>query len=101
MRRSRERTFSVRNGLWPLLSQSRYFVVRLDLRYAPVAVIRSAFDEVSSAAFKSSDVQGTNMTDFEDRIRAMTVPRDGAYPRPWTTDTDPAQADVLIVGASS
>lgn len=41
------------------------------------------------------------MTEFEDRIRAMTVPRDGAYPRPWTTDTDPAQADVLIVGASS
>ncbi|RWO82075.1 hypothetical protein [Mesorhizobium sp.] len=41
------------------------------------------------------------MTEFEDRIRAMTVPRDGAYPRPWTTDTDPARADVLIVGASS
>lgn len=29
------------------------------------------------------------MTEFEDRIRAMTVPRDGAYPRPWTTETDP------------
>lgn len=41
------------------------------------------------------------MTEFEDRIRAMTAPRDGAYPRPWTTDTDPAQVDVLIVGASS
>lgn len=41
------------------------------------------------------------MTEFEDRIRAMTVPRDGAYPRPWTTDTDPEHADVLIVGASS
>lgn len=31
----------------------------------------------------------------------MTVPRDGAYPRPWTSDTNPEQADVLIVGASS
>lgn len=41
------------------------------------------------------------MTEFEACIRAMTVPRDGAYPRPWTTDTDPAQVDVLIVGASS
>ena len=41
------------------------------------------------------------MTELEDRIRAMTIPRNGAYPRPWTTDTDPEQADVLIVGASS
>lgn len=41
------------------------------------------------------------MTEFEDRIRTMTSARDGAYPRPWTTDTDPTQADVLIVGASS
>jgi hypothetical protein len=41
------------------------------------------------------------MTEFEDRIRAVTGPRDGAYPRPWTTDTDPALTDVLIVGASS
>lgn len=41
------------------------------------------------------------MSEFEDRIRAMTVPRNSAYPRPWTTDTDPSQADVLIVGASS
>lgn len=41
------------------------------------------------------------MTELERAIRAMTVPRNGAYPRPWTTDTDPEQADVLIVGASS
>lgn len=41
------------------------------------------------------------MSDFEDRIRELTAPRDGAYPRPWTTATNPAQADVLIVGASS
>ena len=41
------------------------------------------------------------MIEFEDRIRLMTKPRGGAYPRPWTTDTDPRQADVLIVGASS
>jgi hypothetical protein len=41
------------------------------------------------------------MSGFEDRIRALTVPREGTYPRPWTTDTDPTQADVLIVGASS
>lgn len=41
------------------------------------------------------------MIAFEDRIRAMTVARAGAYPRPWTTETDPEQADVLIVGASS
>jgi hypothetical protein len=41
------------------------------------------------------------MTGFRDRIRALTVPRDGIYSRPWTTDTDPSQADVLIVGASS
>ncbi|MFH5772703.1 hypothetical protein ACHFJ0_00550 [Paracoccus sp. NGMCC 1.201697] len=41
------------------------------------------------------------MSDFENRIRALTVPRDGAYPRPWMTDTNPTQADVLIVGASS
>lgn len=41
------------------------------------------------------------MNAFEDRIRAMTIARAGAYPRPWTTDTDPEQADVLIVGASS
>lgn len=41
------------------------------------------------------------MTELEDRIRAMTIRRNGAYPRPWTTDTDPEQADVLIVGARS
>jgi hypothetical protein len=44
------------------------------------------------------------MPEFEDQIRALTAPRNGAYPRPWTTgadDTDPSQADVLIVGASS
>lgn len=41
------------------------------------------------------------MTELERGIRAMTVARNGAYPRPWTTDTDPEQADVLIVGASS
>lgn len=40
------------------------------------------------------------MTELENRIRAITVPRDGIYPRPWTTDTDPDHADVLIVGAS-
>lgn len=38
---------------------------------------------------------------FEDLIRTMTTPRDGAYPRPWMTDTDPDQAKILIVGASS
>lgn len=31
----------------------------------------------------------------------MTMPRNGAYPRPWTTDSDPTAVDVLIVGASS
>lgn len=41
------------------------------------------------------------MTELERAIRAMTVPRNGVYPRPWTTYTDPEQADVLIVGASS
>jgi hypothetical protein len=41
------------------------------------------------------------MTEFENRIRAMTVPGEGIYPRPWMTDTDPDHADVLIVGASS
>lgn len=41
------------------------------------------------------------MIGFEDSIRTLTVPRDGIYPRPWTTDADPSQADVLIVGASS
>lgn len=41
------------------------------------------------------------MTNFEDHIRAMTVPRNDVYPRPWTTDMDPDYADVLIVGASS
>lgn len=38
---------------------------------------------------------------FEDRIRSMTAPRGGGYPRPWMTDTDPEHAQVLIVGASS
>lgn len=38
---------------------------------------------------------------LEDRIRALTKKRNGAYPRPWMTDIDPEQADVLIVGASS
>ena len=38
---------------------------------------------------------------FEDIIRTMTLPRRGAYPRPWMTDTDPDQVKVLIVGASS
>ncbi|WP_028711799.1 MULTISPECIES: hypothetical protein [unclassified Paracoccus (in: a-proteobacteria)] len=38
---------------------------------------------------------------FEDRIRSLTMPRRGAYPRPWMTDTDPDQVKVLIVGASS
>lgn len=41
------------------------------------------------------------MTELERRIRAMTVPRHGIYPRPWMTDADPDHADVLIVGASS
>lgn len=41
------------------------------------------------------------MAEFEDCIRAMTVPRHGTYPRPWMTDTDPGQANVLVVGASS
>lgn len=41
------------------------------------------------------------MSELEDRIRELTTPRGGAYPRPWTTTTDPAQSDVLIVGASS
>lgn len=41
------------------------------------------------------------MTELEDRIRAMTIPRDDVYPRPWMTDADPDHADVLIVGASS
>lgn len=41
------------------------------------------------------------ITEFEQRIRELTEPRAGAYPRPWTTTTNPAQADVLIVGASS
>lgn len=41
------------------------------------------------------------MSEFEDRIRALTSPRNGIYPRPWTADTDPMPADVLIVGASS
>jgi hypothetical protein len=38
---------------------------------------------------------------FEELIRAKTTPRGGAYPRPWMTDTNPEQAKVLIVGASS
>lgn len=38
---------------------------------------------------------------FEDIIRTMTLPRGGAYPRPWMTDADPDQVKVLIVGASS
>lgn len=41
------------------------------------------------------------LSELEDRIRAMTVPRHGTYPRPWFTDIDPEQADILIVGASS
>lgn len=41
------------------------------------------------------------MSGFEDCIRAMTTPRHDTYPRPWTTDTDPGQVNVLIVGASS
>lgn len=41
------------------------------------------------------------MIGFEDSIRALTIPRNGTYPRPWTTAADPTQADVLIVGASS
>ena len=41
------------------------------------------------------------MTKFEDLIRVMTNRRSGDYPRPWMTDMDPGQADVLIVGASS
>lgn len=41
------------------------------------------------------------MSSFENSIRAMTSPRNGVYPRPWTTDTNPEQAAVLIVGASS
>lgn len=41
------------------------------------------------------------MTSFEHLIRALTKPRSGTYPRPWTTDTDPEKADILIVGASS
>ena len=44
--------------------------------------------------------QGSMMA-FEDRIRALTAPRGGVYSRPWMTDADPTQADVLIVGASS
>lgn len=41
------------------------------------------------------------MTPLETEIRALTAPRNKTYPRPWTTDTDPEKADVLIVGASS
>lgn len=41
------------------------------------------------------------MMNFEDKIRSMTMPRGGAYPRPWMTDSNPEQAEVLIVGASS
>lgn len=41
------------------------------------------------------------MVSLEQRIRELTVPSEGVYPRPWMTDTDPAQANVLIVGASS
>lgn len=44
---------------------------------------------------------GVVMAEFEDHIRALTTPRHGTYPRPWMTDTDPGQANVLIVGASS
>jgi len=56
----------------------------------------SVFERVSKAL-----ASGNSMIGFEDLIRALTVPRDGSYPRPWTTETDPTQADVLIVGASS
>ena len=38
---------------------------------------------------------------LEDQIRTLTAARQGVYPRPWTTDTDPERVDVLIVGASS
>lgn len=40
-------------------------------------------------------------TNLERVIRSLTKPRHGAYPRPWMTDADPEQAQVLIVGSSS
>jgi hypothetical protein len=41
------------------------------------------------------------MTELEERVRALTEPRGGVFPRPWMTDTDPEKVEVLIVGASS